>query len=338
MARKKIIIGIHGLGNKPPEALLKKWWRLSIEEGLKNIGSTITDIPLEIVYWADVLHPQPLDPEIKESENPLFLDEPYVKGSGNVNIRKNSLRIKLFNYLENQIDKIFLNADFTINFKNVTDKFIHKYFQDLETYFRDDFSSIEDPDCTARDTIQNRLLNILKKYKKYEVMLIAHSMGSIVAFDVLWKYYREVNVDTFITLGSPLGFPVIAARVFAEQKNANSRIKKPHAPDSIKGKWYNFTDLEDKIALDHTLADDYGSNTRWITSEDMIVINDYEINGIRNPHKLYGYLRTPEFAAVVDEFLKRKRRSAAYKYLTKKIIYGMNIIKNIIKGRRDEPK
>ena len=36
----KIIIGIHGLGNKSRKALLEEWWKASIEEGLINIGKT----------------------------------------------------------------------------------------------------------------------------------------------------------------------------------------------------------------------------------------------------------------------------------------------------------
>ncbi len=169
-------------------------------------------------------------------------------------------------------------------------------------------------------------------------MLISHSMGSIVAFDVLWKYSDEIKVNTFVTIGSPLGLPVIVARVFAEQKIVNRHIKKPHTPESISKKWFNFSDLGDQVALDHTLADDYGLNNNGFTSEEFTIINDYKINDIRNPHKSFGYLRTPEFAVVVDEFLSRKKKFEPYKYLTKKIIYGMDVIKNILKGRKNEPQ
>jgi len=31
-----IIIGIHGLGNKPPKPLLEHWWKLAMIEGLKT--------------------------------------------------------------------------------------------------------------------------------------------------------------------------------------------------------------------------------------------------------------------------------------------------------------
>jgi len=33
------------------------------------------------------------------------------------------------------------------------------------------------------------------------------------------------------------------------------------------------------------------------------VTNKYEMNHERNPHKSYGYLRTPEFSKVLNEFI-----------------------------------
>ncbi|MCH9046439.1 MAG: hypothetical protein IIA40_10070, partial [SAR324 cluster bacterium] len=36
-ARKKVIIGIHGLANKPKEDVLYEYWRKSVEEGLKIV-------------------------------------------------------------------------------------------------------------------------------------------------------------------------------------------------------------------------------------------------------------------------------------------------------------
>ena len=38
-----------------------------------------------------------------------------------------------------------------------------------------------------------------------------------------------------------------------------------------------------------------------------LVHNDYESNDIENPHKSYGYLRTPEMAYIIEEFLQRGR-------------------------------
>ncbi len=71
--------------------------------------------------------------------------------------------------------------------------------------------------------------------------------------------------------------------------------------------WYNFSDLEDKVAINYNLGDDYDENSHHIRANDKIVLNNYEHNGHRNPHKIYGYLRTPEFAEIIDEFLIRGR-------------------------------
>ena len=51
----KIIIGIHGLGNKPSRAILKEWWQKSIAEGLNKYNYPINQFEFELVYWADIL-------------------------------------------------------------------------------------------------------------------------------------------------------------------------------------------------------------------------------------------------------------------------------------------
>ena len=58
---KQIVIGIHGLGNKPPAPQLKKWWLKSIHDGLRAIGKESMKIPFELVYWADIINPEPLN-------------------------------------------------------------------------------------------------------------------------------------------------------------------------------------------------------------------------------------------------------------------------------------
>lgn len=55
----KVIIGIHGLGNKPPGQLLEKWWKMSMIEGLKLNGHNKRLPRFELVYWADVIHSSP---------------------------------------------------------------------------------------------------------------------------------------------------------------------------------------------------------------------------------------------------------------------------------------
>ncbi len=77
---KLIIIGIHGLGNKPPRRLLERWWKRAVREGLDNIGSRRAAIPFVMVHWADILYERSLKPWIWDEEHPLYLDEPYRVG------------------------------------------------------------------------------------------------------------------------------------------------------------------------------------------------------------------------------------------------------------------
>ena len=334
----KIIISIHGLGNKPPRDVLEDWWLQSIQEGLTRIGKKWEHIPFELVYWADITHPTPLDITCTNPDDPLYVENPYVKGPLEVVAKKPSLKTKLFNYIDEQLDRVFLNDDLSINFKHVTDRIIHRYFADLETYFSDNCTSLSDPACSAKTDIQNRLLQVLQKYEDYDILLIAHSMGSIVAFDVLTTFADQLNINTFVTIGSPLGLPVIMGRIFAEQRKVRPHIKKPQTPDCIWPNWYNLSDREDKVAMDQTLNDDYAPNRLGTSAVDMTVYNDYEINGERNAHKSYGYLRTREMAWIINAFLARTKTGDIfnqYRKFTKIVIAELKEIRDKLFKRGD---
>lgn len=321
---KSVIIGIHGLGNKPPEKLLKSWWLSSIREGFARYGKSKLDVPLDMAYWADVIYPALLDPDVTNRNDPLYLDEIYTRG-GKLKAEESSPLLKEFLvYIGNQIDRIFLNDDMSINFRNVTDKFIHHRFSDLAKYYGENCVPAVDRDCSAREAILNRLTRKLEQYKGYRILLIAHSMGSIVSYDVLSEMAGKNQVHTFITIGSPLGLPVIVGRISALRKAAGLKDFKPAVPEGIRESWVNMSDLRDRIALDHTLKDDYQANSRGLLPRDVYVFNDYEMDGKPNPHKSFGYLRTPEIVEIIDEFQEggRGRLFKAFRYIASRIFPG----------------
>ncbi|MCF7824692.1 MAG: lipase family protein [Candidatus Marinimicrobia bacterium] len=307
---KKMIIGIHGLGNKPPANILKDWWLRAMREGLTRLNFDTKEIPFELVFWADILHPELLDTEISDKHQPGYVEEPYVPGSTTGDPLRESLRAKLFKYVDKQLDSIFLDEDMTLNLAGVTDVIIRKYFGDLGAYFQDDCVSLTNQDCSARKHIQDRLLTVLKKYSGYDILLVGHSMGSIVAFDILSRYADELKINTFVTIGSPLGLPFIMGRELARQRSQNPDLKRPMVPESIQKQWINLADIEDKVAMDHALNDDYLKNQKGVGIEDHAVYNDYAIDGKRNPHKSFGYLRTPEFSGILEGFLTSPSRSS----------------------------
>jgi len=333
----KLIIGIHGLGNKPPRLVLEYWWKKALREGLRDIGCEHLTISFKMVYWADILHGHSLKPWIRNKEHPLYLDEPYRPRGKNIARRPGKIRSAIYKYLEKQLDKIFLNDDMTVNFAGVTDKIIHRYFRDLETYYSNESIIVTSSGLLARDAIRERLAAVLSKYRRKDIMLIAHSMGSIVAYDVLTKALPRIKIHTLVTIGSPLGLPVIVSRIFSEQIKTKGKVNKLKTPENVLHHWYNLSDLEDRVALDHTLADDYGANSKQVRAVDIEVYNDYEINSERNPHKSYGYLRTPEMARIISTFLKEEkvhwlvRNSRALK---RWMSCGMRVLRDKLKKNR----
>jgi hypothetical protein len=304
---KKIIIGIHGLGNKAPKKLLQSWWKKSIKEGLKRMGYPRFFMNFKLVYWADVIYPKPLDPGEKNKKSKFYLDEPYQKLPREKRKITNKWQLKMIKFIEKKLDKIFLNQDMSINYSAITDKIIHRYFRELEIY--NSTQSITNSNRLAKDVIRERLIKILKKYKKKNVMLIAHSMGSIIAYDVLSYNLPGITVNTLVTIGSPLGLPVIVHKIYREQKQRIQRLKKIKAPDSILHKWYNLSDPDDKVALDHTLSDDFKENIHHVKATDMYVYNDFKTDNTHNPHNCFGYLRADKTAEIINDFLSAKEKN-----------------------------
>ncbi len=302
----KVIIGIHGLGNKPPKDILEKWWLTAMEEGLRKQNKA-TDFPkFELVYWADLLYDKPMDENITDKDDPYFLDEKYLPGLPDFKPEENSLRQKVLDFIEEQLDKLFLNKDLTVNYSGITDMIIHRYFKDLETYYQEKCLDENDEKCLVRKLIRERLANTIKKYQGNDIMLISHSMGTIIAYDVLTFLVPDIDIHTFITIGSPLGFPVVQGKIAAEWHSKRLVPPKLKTPPGVKKHWYNLADLKDRIALIYDLSENYLPNYRGVIAEDFVVFNDYQSNHVFNPHKSYGYLRTPEFARILHHFSRER--------------------------------
>lgn len=313
----KVIIGIHGLGNKPPKPLLEKWWKASIEEGLQKAGKKEINYQFEMVYWADILHKEPLDENCSDPENPLCLIEKYVPANNNFIPEDHSARRKIIDFLSEEVDSILLNKDFTLNYSFITDAILKHWFADLDIYYQEKNNSFGI--TAANELIRKRTAEVIKKYHNHEILIIGHSMGSIIAYDVMAFDLKNIEIDTFITIGSPLGLPVVKSKIAAERRLNHVNTRHLSAPSIVKRRWYNFSDLADKVAFNYKLSDDYTINRHKVKPVDFIVNNDYAINGKANPHKSFGYLRTAEVSAKITEFLEY-RKSPRWKRTLKKVI------------------
>lgn len=301
----KIILGIHGLGNQPPKDLLEEWWIASINEGLTRIGCKGTKYNFELVYWADTLNTQPLDINENDKDSELYLSERYCPAKEKKEIVGKNFKTKTINYLKKQLDSFLFNEKLHINFPSFTDLLIKHFFKDLNIYFTQYCVEENKYDCLAKDVIREKLHEVFNKYKNDEIMLISHSMGSIISYDVLLRNQNEYEIDTFISEGSPIAVPFIYGQIKHSIAGDPYNDAKLPTPGNIKRAWYNLYDPEDKLAQYSVLKDFFEPNKYNVIPTSEIVKNDYESNGIENPHKIYGYLRSERNAELIDEFLCR---------------------------------
>ncbi len=304
---RRIIIGIHGLGNKPSPPVLASWWRKSVYEGLSAIGHPRRRLPFELVYWADILHPVAQDRSVQDANDVRFLDEPWTPSPGLHVAKSYLMRKALLNLFEKQLKRLKLDGEGNIIWKHITDLVLQRYFSDLDCYYSNCLKPAKNGVQPVRDRIRSRLAEVLRQHRGKEIMLIAHSMGSIIAYDVLTHIVPDVPIHTLVTIGSPLGVPVVIHKIKKELNLSNGA---PPTPDAIQVQWCNLADLEDKVALDYKLSDDYTANRHGIAPLDLQVYNNYTLKHRKNPHKVYGYLRTPELARLCFDFLYKDEPAA----------------------------
>lgn len=111
-----------------------------------------------------------------------------------------------------------------------------------------------------------------------QVIVVAHSMGTIIAYEVLRKLQRQrLRVPLFLTLGSPLGLFAVE-HVLRGWSGASGKLPRP----SWIERWVNVYDRHDPISADPDLADDYEG-----------AIEDVEIVNLGpDAHSATGYLQS----------------------------------------------
>lgn len=302
LTMKKMIIGIHGLSNKPPRHILQEWWLASINEGLeKNGASPLSNDSLQMVYWADEMYVNPLTEDAPE---PFKLTQPYIRLKEDVFKRYDP---NLLDWLRDEssdlIDDIL---DRTGIIDQIANPVLSLKLKDLAVYW-DDKRAFR-PGITAKNYLCNELKNTIVHARDSvdggcSILLIAHSMGSIIAFDTL-REDSGLSVDNLLTIGCPLGLPRVKRKAVRLKENGN--VVWPTVPAQLK-RWQNYSEKRDPVALDCSLRDDYLTSTGEKFIEDYLIINNYtyEENGKTkyNYHKSYGYLRCPEIADAIAEFL-----------------------------------
>jgi len=140
------------------------------------------------------------------------------------------------------------------------------------------------------------------------ILLLAHSMGSVIAYDALWqlsrKEKRDVLIDQLVTMGSPLGQRFIQQKLQGCEEQNERRY-----PDNVR-RWLNISAIGELTALDTELRNDFGEMERlglveWI--KDLDIFNFYRLDGVLDVHAEYGYLINEVTAREIRDWWCKQR-------------------------------
>jgi len=184
----------------------------------------------------------------------------------------------------------------------LADETLEIHLRDLRRYVKNEYDMAE---------FIRRLLKMpLRAAWKSErpILLIAHSMGSIIAYDALWQLSQESGnnyyIDLFLTMGSPLGQTFIQRRIKGWQEQPDKRH-----PRNIK-RWVNIAAVGDLTALDMRLQNDFEEMLQLglvESIEDREIYNYFRLEGELNVHAEYGYLINEVTAGYISEWWRQNR-------------------------------
>jgi hypothetical protein len=263
------VVLIHGLDNKPEADYLHQLWlrKLAHEEGLdletSGVGSAMS-------YWADVLYDVPdtnlaayesIAGEIEMLGAPVdsAIDLGTLAPEDAARVRRLAARFDVDpeNLTEDPIPVEELAAVRQERIpapawlrKRIMARFVrdaHHYFFNLE------FSPRQGAAFRVRDELRRRFIESLRVAgDNRPIIVMSHSMGTIIAYDCLMHVPECPPIDGFMTIGSPLGIDEV--QDFFPSWNRQDGF--PRA--KLQGPWVNIYDPLDAIAcLDPCLANDF---------------------------------------------------------------------------------
>ncbi len=254
---------VHGIANKPEPEVLLDQWRVALQD---DDGVDLEDLAVtcSMVYWADLLYPNPApagsahesavlelerttDPgdadmrwlELVDPEEQAFVESlaqeigfewvAPTAGEGDDPIRPGSglETVPLPPGLKRRLMRILLRD-------------VHHYLYDEPFCPRSGGEKVR-----IRQEVRSRMVKALREGAEQggPHVVIGHSLGSVIAYDVLTGDDDVPEIDALITLGSPLGISEVRERL-APPWTEQDGWPAERLPT---GSWNNIYDLLDPV-------------------------------------------------------------------------------------------
>lgn len=323
-SNKKIIM-IHGLASKPTPEITHRLWRHTITENIRVdnelLGRSLDAHPeiFESAYWAnfiphhipdDAAYSKKLAAQVEQViDERRAIKDRFHAGPGE----------KLRSFFQDRgldLAKLLASA------LTIKDEVMTRFLRETELYDQDQYIADQ-----VREPLENALRRAWDEGR--EPILLAHSMGSFIGYDVLWRFahrrtagfgnYNNKRVKMFVTMGSPLGDPTVRNLLFARH-HENHSLQQRRYPTNIDF-WHNYACLGDVVAHHKNFHDVFyqpmrelklfPANRKFRSIDYVDLHNPFEVvthsanrkREKRNPHKSYGYLAQPRLGTWIADYL-----------------------------------
>ena len=165
----------------------------------------------------------------------------------------------------------------------------------------------------VRARVRTKLQELLDRGDR--VMIVSHGTGCLVTYEVLWELsheskfaakYGEKKIDSWVTLGAPLGDNHVRKFLKGAHSESESRF-----PTNVIT-WHNVASEDDYTCHDNTLADDF---KKMLHRRNVSAVHDHKIYnlavryGKSNPHSSLGYYIHPRMAKLIVDWMQTDRIS-----------------------------
>lgn len=325
--KKHAVVFVHGLAKKPPPEKLEELWRWGLERSNtpapfdgKNPGINLNTkgIPALFNYYADVFYAEDyettFDSYYESESNAVVKEENFEQVAGEIATpAPTSLEERRFlSEFERKMQLVpspeepmalddapaaqeAAQLEIASWLPQPVKQAIIKKAAMEAYYFLFDKEYVRPNDgkkFKVREELRNRLLANLREAseKGEKLVLVTHSMGTMVAYDVLRNCADCPPVDTLFTLGSPLGVKEVQ-----EQLVAKGKEKVDYPP--LLGRWINVYDPLDPICGADPKFNDY------VPFGDRAVENVRESNWGSWRHTITHYFAGKQFRALFAQVI-----------------------------------
>ena len=183
-------------------------------------------------------------------------------------------------------------------------RFLPKEVGSASTEINRYFDNIDNIASDIRKLLKQTLRPLIEKNEP--VLLIGHSLGSVIAYDTLWELsYQEGlhgKVD-FLTIGSPLGMHYVQRRLMGMKENEQKSFPK------LIRHWINLSSEGDIIALERNFHNSFKDLlelglVKSIEDHSHGIYNYFRSDEGLNCHRSYGYLVNPAVGSIIAEWWK----------------------------------